>query len=99
MISDSVDQQLYNDTKLDQFGQVLKSAMLVYLSVELPKRYYTYNMVFFIYLKLIVFIMNGIVLKHNSWSESGLLSLNRLLWFSPDNLQQSHVDVLCIFSA
>ena len=36
MISDSVDQQLYNDTKLDQFGQVLKSAMLVYLSVELP---------------------------------------------------------------
>ena len=38
MISDSVDQQLYNDTKLDQFGQVLKSAMLVYLSVELPNR-------------------------------------------------------------
>ena len=37
MISDSVDQQLYNDTKLDQFGQVLKSAMLVYLSMELPK--------------------------------------------------------------
>ena len=36
MISDSVDQQLYNDTNLDQFGQVLKSAMLVYLSVELP---------------------------------------------------------------
>ena len=36
MISDSIDQQLYNDTKLDQFRQVLKSAMLVYLSVELP---------------------------------------------------------------
>ena len=26
----------WNDPKLDQFGQVLKSAMLVYLSVELP---------------------------------------------------------------
>ena len=45
MISDSVDEQLYNDTKLDQFGQVLKSAMLVYLSVELPSSSWEYWLV------------------------------------------------------